>query len=91
MWETIIDNLLNNFMRYAKKEIKITIKNQKIILFNDGEKIDKSIINNIFTPYEKGLNGMFGLGLSIVKKTLELLNYDIEVTNVKNGVTFTIK
>ena len=34
---------------------------------------------------------MFGLGLSIVKKTLELLNYDIEVTNVKNGVTFTIK
>ena len=91
MWETIIDNLLNNFMRYAKKEIKITIKNQKIILFNDGEKIDKSIINNIFTPYEKGLNGMFGLGLSIVKKTLELLNYDIEVANVKNGVTFTIK
>ena len=91
MWETIIDNLLNKFMRYAKKEIKITIKNQKIILFNDGEKIDKSIINNIFTPYEKGLNGMFGLGLSIVKKTLELLNYDIEVANVKNGVTFTIK
>ena len=91
MWETIIDNLLNNFMRYAKKEIKITIKNQKITLFNDGPNIDKSIIDNIFTPYKKGLNGMFGLGLSIVKKTLELLKYDISVDNVKNGVNFIIK
>ncbi len=91
MWETIIDNLLNNFMRYAKKEIKITVKNQKIILYNDGENIDKSIIDNIFTPYKKGLNGMFGLGLSIVKKTLELLKYDISVKNVKNGVNFIIK
>ena len=91
MWETIIDNLLNNFMRYTKHEIKITIKNKKIILFNDGDKIDENILNNIFTPYEKGLNGMFGLGLSIVKKTLQLLNYDIKATNVKNGVIFTIK
>ena len=91
MWEAIIDNLLNNFMRYAKKEINITAKNQKIILYNDGENIDESILNNIFTPYEKGLNGMFGLGLSIVKKTLRLLNYDITVTNIKNGVKFIIK
>ena len=91
MWETIIDNILNNFMRYAKKEIKIIVKNKKIILFNDGEKIDENILNNIFTPYEKGLNGMFGLGLSIVKKSLRLLDYDISVINVKNGVNFIIK
>ena len=91
MWETIIDNLLNNFIRYTKSEIKITIKNKKITLFNDGDKIDENILSSIFTPYEKGLNGMFGLGLSIVKKSLQLLDYDITVNNVKNGVTFTIK
>ena len=91
MWETIFDNLLNNFMRYTKKEIKITIKNKKIILFNDGNKIDENILSSIFTPYEKGLNGMFGLGLSIVKKSLQLLNYDIKVSNIKNGVNFIIK
>ena len=70
---------------------KITIKNKKIILFNDGDKIDENILNNLFTPYEKGLNGMFGLGLSIVKKSLRLLDYDITVNNVKNGVNFIIK
>ena len=91
MWETIIDNILNNFMRYAKNEIKIIIKNKKIILYNDGDKIDEKILNSIFTPYEKGINGMFGLGLSMVKKTLQILNYDIKVTNVKNGVQFIIK
>ena len=90
MWEAIIDNILNNFMRYAKSCVKITIKNHKIILYNDGENIDENVLNNIFTPYEKGVKGVFGLGLSIVKKTLHFLNYDITIENVKNGVKFTI-
>ena len=37
MWEAIIDNILNNFMRYAKKKVKITIKNKKIVLYGDNE------------------------------------------------------
>ena len=90
MWEAIIDNILNNFIRYANKEIKITIKNNKIILFNDGPNIDKDVLNNIFSPFEKGVNGVFGLGLSIVKKTLTFLNYDINIQNTKNGVRFII-
>ena len=90
MWEAIIDNILNNFMRYAKKKVKITVKNNKIVLYNDGDKIDENVLNNIFTPYEKGVKGVFGLGLSIVKKTLHLLDYDISIENVRNGVRFTI-
>lgn len=90
MWEAIIDNILNNFIRYANKEIKITIKNNKIILFNDGPNIDKDVLNNIFSPFEKGVNGVFGLGLSIVNKTLTFLNYDINIQNTKNGVKFII-
>lgn len=90
MWEAIIDNILSNFMRYAKKEVSITVKNNKIILCNDGENISDNVLNNIFTPYEKGINGVFGLGLSIVKKTLQFLNYDIVIENTKGGVRFTI-
>jgi len=91
MWEAIIDNLLNNFIRYAKSEIKITIKNNKIILFNDGPKIDEDILKSVFSPYTKGIKGQFGLGLSIVKKTLSLLGYEINVLNEKQGVSFIIK
>ena len=91
MWEAIIDNILNNFIRYAKKTVKITIKNNKIVFYNDGPNIDDNVLNNIFTPYEKGIKGVFGLGLSIVKKTLQFLKYDITIENVKNGVKFIIK
>ena len=90
MWEAIIDNIMGNFIRYANKEISITLKNNKIIFYNDGPNIDNNILNNIFTPYEKGINGMFGLGLSIVKKTLQLLDYDIFVKNEKKGIKFII-
>ncbi len=91
MWETIIDNILSNFIRYAKKEIKITVKNKRITFYNDGPNIDENILNDMFTPYKKGINGQFGLGLSIVKQTLSLLGYEVIAKNERNGISFIIK
>ena len=89
-WETIFDNLLTNFMRYAEKNIKITTRPNKIILYNDGDNIEESLLAGIFTPFRKGMKGEFGLGLSIVKKTLQLMKYDITIRNEKKGVSFII-
>lgn len=89
-WETILDNLLNNFMRYASTTIKINAKQNKIILYNDGSNIDNDLLEGIFTLFRKGIKGEFGLGLSIVKKTLCIIGYDINIKNEKKGVTFTI-
>lgn len=91
MWEAIIDNMLNNFIRYAEKQVKVTIKNHHITFYNDGTNIDPNILNDIFTPYKKGIKGQFGLGLSIIKKTLSLFHYEIIVKNEKKGVSFMIK
>lgn len=92
LWETIIDNILNNFMRYTKKEVRITIKKNQIILYNDGENINNDLIDSIFIPFRKGMKGEFGLGLSIVKKSLTLMGYDITIKNhQKKGVSFIIK
>ena len=91
MWEAIIDNILSNFLRYAKKEIKITVKNKRITFYNDGPNIDENILNDMFTPYKKGINGQFGLGLSIVKQTLSLLGYEVIAKNERNGISFIIK
>lgn len=91
MWEAIIDNLLNNFVRYADKIIRVTIKNGKIIFYNDGPNIETNVLDDIFTPYKKGIKGQFGLGLSIVKKTIALFDYEIIVHNEKKGVSFIIK
>ncbi len=90
LFETIIENILQNFTRYAEKEIKITVKNNKIVLYNDGRNIDPEFLEAMFTPFRKGIKGEFGLGLSIVKKSLNLMNYNVVVKNHKKGVSFTI-
>ena len=91
LWEAIVDNILSNFIRYAEKEIKITVKNHHIVFYNDGPSIDKSIINNVFTPYTKGIRGKTGLGLSIVQRTLSFLGLNVIVKNERRGVSFIIK
>lgn len=91
LWETIIDNILNNFIRYADKTIKITVKKNTITLYNDGPNINDELKEDLFNPFRKGIKGQFGLGLSIVKKTLILLDYDITIENNKIGVSFIIK
>jgi two-component system sensor histidine kinase CssS len=89
-WETILDNILSNFIRYANKKIRITVKQNKLTLYNDGDTIDEDFLKVIFTPFRKGIKGEFGLGLSIVKKTLEMMSYDINIRNEKKGVSFII-
>ena len=74
-------------LKYAEDSLFIN----KIILYNDGPNIDPNILNDIFTPYKKGVKGQFGLGLSIVKKTIMLLGYEISVHNEKKGISFIIK
>ena len=90
-WRIIIDNLLSNFIRYADKNIKITFKRNKMMFYNDGEAIPYNLIRDVFTKYKMGIKGNFGLGLSIVKNSLELYGYKIKVENKDNGVLFTIE
>ena len=90
IWDSIVNNLLSNAIRYAKEKIVITIKNDSIIFYNDGDKIDESVINSLFEPYKKGKKGENGIGLSIVKGNCNLIDYNICAKNKKNGVEFII-
>ena len=67
-----------------------TWEENKLILYNDGDNIDNDFLEGIFTPFRKGIKGEFGLGLSIVKKTLNIMGYDIMIKNEKKGVSFII-
>ncbi len=91
MWEAVVDNILSNFVRYAEKEIKVTVKGSKLTFYNDGPKLSEKDLENIFSPYKKGINGQFGLGLSIVRETLAFCGYEVTVKNEKKGVSFMIQ
>ena len=91
IWKLVFDNIFGNFVVYADKCIEITIKDNTLEFYNDGDNIEDDLINDVFTQYRKGIKGKFGLGLSIVKKSVELYGYKITVENKDKGVLFKIQ
>ena len=71
--------------------IKIVLRKDRLRIYNDGDPIDSQFLNSVFKPYEKGSNGNFGLGMSIVKKTLDFFGLNLSVKNEEfGGVSFII-
>ena len=89
-WYTVVENILDNSKRYAKSKVKIVLKQDRLRIYNDGDNIDEAFLDSVFKPYEKGSKGQFGLGMSIVQKTVNFFGYNLEVTNHDVGVSFII-
>lgn len=89
-WRICIENIIENAARYVHHEIRIILKDQYLEIFNDGEPIDNSHPESLFQPYEIGHKGQFGLGLSIVYKTVTMYGYKVEAVNKEEGVSFII-
>ena len=91
-WDIVLSNIIENAIRYAKSEVKIVLRPDRIRIFNDGEHIDEKFIDSTFKPYEKGSKGQFGLGMSIVQKTVNFFDYTLSVRNEEPiGVSFIIE
>jgi len=89
-WYTVVDNIIDNAKRYAKSQIKIVLKPERLRIYNDGDHIDEKFTESAFKPYEKGSKGQFGLGMSIVQKTVNYFNMNLHVVNEEVGVSFII-
>ncbi len=89
-WRIAVENLVDNALRYANSYIRISLKDKELCVDNDGEKIDINRIDEIFKPYEKGDEGKFGLGLSIVHKVVTTYGYKVRAENLNDGVRFRI-
>ncbi len=87
-WRVAVENIIENASRYAKSLIRITLKENSLIIYNDGDPIDEDKKEDLFNPYVKGVKGQFGLGLSIVSKTAEMYGYKVEARNEEVGVSF---
>lgn len=99
--EQVIQNIITNSIKYtpAGNNINISIKDIgecfEISIENEGTSIPESELENIFVKFYKldksgdRRTNSFGLGLSIVKKILELHNSTFSMTNSSKGVIFT--
>lgn len=89
-WRIVVENLVDNALRYATSTITISLHKGELCVINDGKQIAEDRIDKLFKPYEKGTDGQFGLGLSIVHKVVTTYGYHIEPENLADGVCFRI-
>ena len=89
-WRIVIENLMDNGLRYAQTHILVTLKQNELCVINDGKTIADHDLERIFRPYEKGTDGKFGLGLSIVHKVCVSYGYHVDAENLQDGVCFRI-
>ncbi|WP_017728687.1 sensor histidine kinase [Halalkalibacterium ligniniphilum] len=92
--EVMIENLVENALRYAKNKIWMRAEEYndrfEISVENNGEIIPDQDLPQIFNPFYKGNKGKFGLGLAIVKQIAELHQGFPKVENTDVGVKFTV-
>lgn len=88
----IIQNLLSNAIKYASSQVVIALSGKYVItISDDGKGIDTKDLHNIFTRYYKGEDGHFGIGLAVVKSSVDYLGARIEVkSEPRKGTKFEI-
>lgn len=100
----VLNNLINNAIKYSPKNEKIIVKAykskaSKTVIFeieNTGVTIEQEYLSEVFNPFfrvEKSRNrktGGSGLGLYIVSKILKSHNLYYRMESKKNSVIFTI-
>jgi two-component system sensor histidine kinase CssS len=93
--QVVIENILDNQLRYAKEKVCISLKEKEeslvLEIYNDGPNIDEKHIDHIFDNLYKDKTGNFGLGLAICKKIITFYKGEIRVVNRERGVSFIIK
>lgn len=90
--QTVIDNLVENGLRYAQSQIRIWVEREGghliLVVENDGAPIPKQVMDTLFEKFYKGAGGHFGLGLYIAKKIVMFHGGDIWADNYDQGVRF---
>ena len=85
MFAQIITNLLFNSLNAVEEGDSITIKLKEknkyfqLIIKDTGCGIEESFIAKMFQPYVTKSNGGHGIGLSVVKRCINALDWDIHV------------
>lgn len=91
----LLINLLQNAIRYAKSEVRISCGGSQdgwfLVVEDDGEGVSAESQDRIFERYFKSANGQTGLGLFICRRIAEALQAELkyEVSEL-GGARFTV-
>ena len=103
MLTRVLSNIILNAVQNTPEHGEITIWHEKqndafarLFILNKGANIDESALSNVFEPFyreDKARSSEVnrsGLGLTIVKKTLDCMGIEFSLENTNDGVCFWI-
>lgn len=93
-WKIVMENLIDNSIRYAREKMSISLEKKDKIrfkIYNDGPQIEDELLGNLFKKFNKGYKGQFGLGLAITHRIVTNHDSSIYARNEDNGVSFYIE
>ena len=93
-----ISNIISNAVNYTDegKEIRIYIKDKKLIIENDCKPISEEHLAHIFEAFYRvdfdrnKSSGGNGLGLYIVQQILKMYNLDYSFKSILTGMSFEV-
>jgi signal transduction histidine kinase len=81
----IFINIINNanywLIPVEDRKIRIEYESDKILIMNSGERIDETLLEDIFTLFFTRKRDGRGIGLYLAKKNLNAIGYDIYASN----------
>lgn len=98
--EQVLTNYLSNAIHYAlgEKIVRISVARNgdlvRVSVFNSGDNIPEDVLPNLWTKFYKADKartreyGGSGIGLSVVKASMEAMGYGYGVENLEGGVSF---
>lgn len=93
--KNIFDNILSNAIKYCfeNSEISVVLNQKGFEISNYGEEISKENKSKIFTKFTRfnTQKGGFGIGLSLVKKYCDELNFKISCQSQNSKTSFFVK
>jgi len=88
LMEIVIQNLVENALKYSKEDVIIKIDSKKLSIVDHGVGIDPEEISKVTKKfYRSGTHdwdNSMGLGLAIVKTILSLHQTQLEIESIKN-------
>lgn len=85
IFKPVLINIVNNAIYWLqpvdKREIRIDVKDNKLLIMNSGEPIDDYMLEDIFKLFYSNRPKGRGIGLYLAKQSLNGIGFEIEATN----------
>ncbi len=96
LMEMVVDNFVSNAVKFCREngEVRITLSDNGITVFNEGEEIPEEEIAHLWEPLYKSdksrtvQDGSSGMGLAISDAILKMHRADYGVRNTERGPEF---